>query len=80
MLATGNTLIAAIKNYLSMNVEQKNIHVVSIISSPEGVAKLEKEFPDVKIYTASVDEGLNQNGYIIPGLGDAGDRIYNTKL
>ena len=79
MLATGNTLIAAIKNYLSLNVEQKNIHVVSIISSPQGIAKLEKEFPDVKIYTASIDKELNANGYIIPGLGDAGDRIYNTK-
>jgi len=79
MLATGNTIVAAINNYLSLGVEPNNIHVVSIISSPQGISKLEKEFPNVNIYTASVDEGLNENGYIVPGLGDAGDRIYNTK-
>ena len=80
MLATGNTLIAAINNYLSLKVPQQNIHVVSIISSPQGIEKLQKEFQDVKIYTAALDEGLNEKGYIVPGLGDAGDRIYNTKL
>ena len=79
MLATGNTLVSAINNYLSLNVPQNNIHVISIISSPQGVEKLQNEFQDVKIYTASLDETLNDKGYIVPGLGDAGDRIYNTK-
>ncbi|MBO5947490.1 uracil phosphoribosyltransferase [bacterium] len=78
MLATGNTLIEAIKNYISLNVEQENIHVVSIISSPEGVNNVLSAFPNVKVYTAALDEKLNEKGYIVPGLGDAGDRIFNT--
>lgn len=78
MLATGNTLIEAIKNYISLNVEQENIHVVSIISSPEGTKNVLSNFPNVKVYTAALDEKLNEKGYIVPGLGDAGDRIFNT--
>lgn len=78
MLATGNTLIEAIKNYISLNVEQENIHVVSIISSPEGVNNVLSAFPNVKVYTAALDKKLNEKGYIVPGLGDAGDRIFNT--
>lgn len=80
MLATGNTIIEAVKNYLSLDVKQENIHIISIISSPEGVKNVVDKFPDIKIYTASLDEKLNEKGYIVPGLGDAGDRIYNTKL
>lgn len=78
MLATGNTLIEAIKNYISLNVEQENIHVVSIIASPEGANNVLSAFPNVKVYTAALDEKLNEKGYIVPGLGDAGDRIFNT--
>ena len=56
-----------------------DIKFVCLISAPEGVAKIQKEHPDIKIYTASIDERLNSHGYIVPGLGDAGDRLYGTK-
>ena len=57
----------------------KNIHFMCIIASPEGVERLQKEHPDVDIYIAALDEKLNDHGYIVPGLGDAGDRIFGTK-
>ena len=57
----------------------KKIKFLSIISAPEGIERLKKEHPDVKIYTACIDEKLNDKGYIVPGLGDAGDRIFGTK-
>ena len=57
----------------------KKIKFLSIIASPEGLERIKKDHPDVQIYCANVDEKLNENGYIIPGLGDAGDRIYGTK-
>lgn len=77
MLATGGSAVDAI----SMIKEDgaKNIKFLSIISAPEGIKKVQKEHPDVQIYTSSIDEKLNENGYIIPGLGDAGDRIFGTK-
>jgi uracil phosphoribosyltransferase len=50
-----------------------------VIAAPEGVARVEKEYPDIKIYTAALDRGLNENGYIVPGLGDAGDRAHGTQ-
>ena len=52
---------------------------MNIIASPEGVARIEKDQPDVDIFVAAVDQGLNENAYIVPGLGDAGDRIFGTK-
>jgi uracil phosphoribosyltransferase len=55
------------------------IKFLSIISAPEGLKRIDKEHPDVQVYTASVDEKLNEIGYIVPGLGDAGDRIFGTK-
>lgn len=77
MLATGGSAVDAI----SMIKEDgaKKIKFLSIISAPEGIAKVQKEHPDVQIYTSSIDDHLNENGYIIPGLGDAGDRIFGTK-
>ena len=78
MLATGNSAIDAIKLFISKNVPQENIRFVSLISAPEGLTKVQKMFPDVKIITANIDEHLNEHGYICPGLGDAGDRIFNT--
>ncbi len=57
----------------------KNIHFMCIIAAPEGVERLQREHPDVDIYIAALDERLNDHGYIIPGLGDAGDRIFGTK-
>jgi uracil phosphoribosyltransferase len=55
------------------------IKFLSIISAPEGLKRIDEEHPDVQVYTASVDEKLNEIGYIVPGLGDAGDRIFGTK-
>ncbi len=78
MLATGNSAIAAIKLFTAKNVPEENIHFVSLISAPEGLKKVSELFPNVQIVTASIDNCLNQNGYIRPGLGDAGDRIFNT--
>ena len=78
MLATGNSAIDAIKLFANKKVPQKNIRFVSFISAPEGLEKVQKLYPEVKIITASIDRGLNNNGYILPGLGDAGDRIFNT--
>ncbi len=76
MLATGGSASAAIQLIKSYGC--KHIKLVSIISAPEGVELLKKEHPDVDIYTASLDEKLNERGYIVPGLGDAGDRIFGT--
>ncbi len=78
MLATGNSAIDTIKNFISKGVMEKNITFLSLISSPEGIKKVSETFKEVKIITASVDRTLNNKGYILPGLGDAGDRIYNT--
>lgn len=78
MLATGNSAIEAIKLFVNKKIPQKNIRFVSLISAPEGLNKVHSLYPDISIVTANIDEGLNANGYIMPGLGDAGDRIFNT--
>lgn len=78
MLATGNSAIEAIKLFVKKGVPSTNIRFISLISAPEGLEKIHSEYPDVKIITANIDSGLNANGYIVPGLGDAGDRIFNT--
>ena len=77
MLATGGSACDAISMLKDDGV--KKIKFISIISAPEGIKKLEELHPDVQIYTASIDEHLNDVGYIVPGLGDAGDRIFGTK-
>lgn len=76
MLATGGSAAAAIQTLKNWGVPK--ILMLSIISSPEGVKRLTTEFPDVSIYTCVIDEKLNAQKYIVPGLGDAGDRIFNT--
>ena len=78
MLATGNSAVDTVKNFIFKGVKEENITFLCLISSPEGVKKLTSKYPKVKIITASLDEKLNSKGYILPGLGDAGDRIYNT--
>ena len=78
MLATGNSAIDAIKNFTLKGIIEKNITFVSLISSPEGIKKVSNTFKDVKIITSAIDRTINNKGYILPGLGDAGDRIYNT--
>ncbi len=77
MLATGVSAIDAISKVKELGGKQ--ITFISLISSPEGVKALEEAHPDVDIYTASLDRQLNDHGYILPGLGDAGDRLYRTK-
>ena len=78
MLATGNSSLEAIKLFANKKIPPENIKLITLLSSPEGIKKLQHAYQDVKIYTACVDEKLNEKGYIIPGLGDAGDRIFNT--
>lgn len=78
MLATGNSLIEAIKLYADKGIPQNQIKVVSIIAAPEGISNIQKHFPDVEIITAALDRTLTEKGYILPGMGDAGDRIFNT--
>lgn len=63
----------------SRSADAKNIKLVNLIAAPEGVARVQAEHPDVDIYVAGMDEKLNDHGYIIPGLGDAGDRLFGTK-
>lgn len=77
MLATGNSAIAAIDRLKKLN--PKSIKFVCLLTCPEGIAALQKAHPDVPIYTAAIDRQLNGHGYILPGLGDAGDRIFGTK-
>lgn len=77
MLATGGSASAAITAIKKRGA--KTIKLVCIVGAPEGLKKLEKEHPDVNIYLAAMDEKLNDTGYIVPGLGDAGDRLFGTK-
>jgi uracil phosphoribosyltransferase len=77
MLATGHTAVAAIDRLKEHGVTQ--IRFVCVVASPQGVDVLRSHHPDVSIWAASVDEGLDDHSYIVPGLGDAGDRIYGTK-
>ncbi len=77
MLATGNSAIAAVERVKAQDAG--NIKFLCLIASPEGVAAFSEAHPDVPIYTAAIDRELNENGYILPGIGDAGDRMYGTK-
>lgn len=77
MLATGGSASAAISFVKEYGV--KNIKLMNILAAPEGIARVRKDHPDVEIYVAAVDDQLNDHGYIVPGLGDAGDRIFGTK-
>lgn len=77
MLATGGSASAAIQFLKEDGV--KHIKLMSIIGAPEGVERMQKDHPDVDIFVAALDDHLNENGYIVPGLGDAGDRIFGTK-
>ena len=77
MLATGGSAAAAITMLKEKGV--KKIHFMCIIAAPEGIARMQQEHPDVDLYVGALDEKLNDHGYIVPGLGDAGDRIFGTK-
>ena len=77
MLATGNSAIAAVERLKATGPQR--IKFVCLLAAPEGIAKLHEAHPDVPIYTAAVDDHLNDKGYILPGLGDAGDGLFGTK-
>ncbi|MTI14807.1 uracil phosphoribosyltransferase [Sansalvadorimonas verongulae] len=77
MLATGGTMVASID--MLKKAGCTNIRVLVLVAAPEGIKKVLDAHPDVEIFTASVDDGLNEQGYILPGLGDAGDKIFGTK-
>ncbi|WP_293000276.1 uracil phosphoribosyltransferase [Nevskia sp.] len=77
MLATGNSAIAAVDRL--KETKPKSIRFVCLLTCPEGLKNFHDNHPDVPVYTAAIDQGLNDHGYIVPGLGDAGDRIFGTK-
>jgi uracil phosphoribosyltransferase len=78
MLATGGSATAAVEIVSKLGVREENIYFVSIISAPEGIEALNNRYPGVKIFTGALDERLNDKAYIVPGLGDAGDRMFGT--
>jgi uracil phosphoribosyltransferase len=77
MLATGNSSAAAIQTVKDAGT--RSVMLVCLVSAPEGIERVQSDHPDVHIVTAAVDRGLNENGFIVPGLGDAGDRLYGTR-
>ncbi|MBE9179608.1 uracil phosphoribosyltransferase [Oculatella sp. LEGE 06141] len=77
MLATGNSAIAAVERLKETN--PTSIKFVCLLAAPEGIQHFHEQHPDVPVYTASIDERLDEHGYILPGLGDAGDRLFGTK-
>jgi uracil phosphoribosyltransferase len=77
MLATGNSSVAAIAKVKEAGA--RSVTLVCLVSAPEGIERVQAEHPDVRIVTAAIDRGLNERGFIVPGLGDAGDRLYGTK-
>jgi uracil phosphoribosyltransferase len=77
MLATGNSSIAAVDKLKERGA--KNLRFVCLLAAPEGIKNFREAHPDVHVYTAAIDSHLNEHGYIVPGLGDAGDRMYGTK-
>ena len=78
MLATGGTIVAAIEECISRGAEISNIRVVAVVACPPALSTLSEKFPGIQIYCAMIDEILNDKGYIVPGLGDAGDRAFGT--
>ena len=77
MLATGNSAVAAISRLVELGA--RSIKFVCLVAAPEGIEKVHRIFPDIAILTAAIDRCLNDHGYILPGLGDAGDRLFGTK-
>lgn len=77
MLATGGTAVATVEYIRKFT--KSNIKFMCIVAAPEGIKRIRKHYPEVKIYTATIDERLNDHAYIVPGLGDAGDRLFGTK-
>lgn len=78
MLATGGSIMMAMKEIISRGIEPDLIRIVSVVAAPPALRQLSASYPGIEIYTAIIDEGLNSKGYIVPGLGDAGDRAFGT--
>lgn len=78
MLATGGTMMAALADLTARGANPEQVRIISIVASPPALQKLAEAYPNLQIYTATIDEGLNDKGYIVPGLGDAGDRTFGT--
>ena len=76
MLATGHSAVAAVRRVLECSVGK--LQYACLLAAPEGIAALQVAYPEVEIHTASIDDRLNEYGYIVPGLGDAGDRLFGT--
>ncbi|MCL7929102.1 uracil phosphoribosyltransferase [Halomonas llamarensis] len=77
MLATGGSMVATLDMLRDHGC--KNMKVIVLVAAPEGIERVQEAYPDIEIYTASIDERLDENGYIVPGLGDAGDKIFGTR-
>lgn len=78
MLATGNSSVETINLFLKKGMKEENLTFVNLIASPQGIKNIRDRFNKIRIVTAHIDESLNERGYIVPGLGDAGDRLFNT--
>ncbi len=78
MLATGGSVMLAMKELTSRGIDPACLRIVSVVAAPPALRRLGEQFPSLNIYTAIIDEGLNSRGYIVPGLGDAGDRAFGT--
>lgn len=78
MLATGGSIMAAMAEIANRGVTLENIRIISIVAAPPALQKLSEKYPQLQVYTAIIDEGINDRGYIVPGLGDAGDRAFGT--
>lgn len=76
MLATGNSVLYAINKLVAAKISTENIILMTLVVAPEGITNLMKSYPNIKVYTAALDQKLNNHKYIVPGLGDAGDRLY----
>jgi uracil phosphoribosyltransferase len=77
MLATGNSTVAAVETVKAAGAQ--SIRLIALLAAPEGIERIHRDHPDVRIVVAAVDRGLNERGFIVPGLGDAGDRLYGTR-
>jgi uracil phosphoribosyltransferase len=77
MLATGGSMVAAIRILKERNAA--DVRAITLVAAPEGVLKVKRHYPEVTVYTAAIDARLNRNAYIIPGIGDAGDRLFGTQ-
>ena len=78
MVATGGSIMLAMSELTKRGVDPALLRIISVVVAPPALQKLSKEYPQLQIYTATIDEGLNEQGYIVPGLGDAGDRAFGT--